>query len=214
MRHILFIEPEAFKKAVDQVIESPKYIHLRSEGNVWDKVLEAIGKWFNRPSNRSYKPMPESPPISGNIWFIIIVIGLLILLYYYMAKTREDTGIKNKILYGEVIHEDTSPEYLFEKAIGFEKDGNYREAVRLYFISILLYMNEKSLCFLNESKTNMEIIKELRRKAFKGVAIFICIGDYFYYIWYGNKEVNEDRLLWYKEKVNDLFMEVKNYVQE
>ncbi|MFZ5967810.1 MAG: hypothetical protein ACOYVK_11640 [Bacillota bacterium] len=214
MRRILFTEPEAFRKVVEQVIDSPKYIHLREKENMWDKILEAIGKWFDRPSNRSYRPMPESPPISENIWIAAVVIGLLVLFYYYVTKVREDTGVKRKVLYGEVIHEDTSPEGLFEKAIGFEKEGNYKEAVRLYFISILLYMNEKSLCFLNESKTNVEIIKDLKRKAFTGVEIFKNIGDYFYYIWYGNKEVNEDKLLWYKEKVNDLFTEVKNYHAE
>lgn len=211
MRHILSIEPEAFKKAIDQVIESPKYIHLKEKENIWNKILEAIGKWLNRPSHRSYSPIPESPPTSGNLWIIIIVIVLFVLLYYYMTKSKEDTRIKKRVLYGEVIHEDTSSKGLFEKAIRFEEDGNYKEAVRLYFISTLLHMNEKSLCFLNESKTNIEIIKELRRKAFKGTEIFKSIGDYFYYIWYGNKEINRDRLLWYKEKVNDLIMEVKNY---
>ena len=211
MRHILFQELESFTKAVDEVIASSKYIHLQDQERIWDKILKAIEKFFEGSPRENYTPIKQSPPILGSLLWTVLIIGLILLLYYYMARVKKGKNLEKKTLYGEVIHENTQHQSLFDKAAAFEKDGNYKEAIRLYFISTLVYMNEKSLFFLDESKTNGEIIKDLKRKAFKGLELFRSIGDYFYYIWYGDKEVNEEKLLWYKEKVKGLFMEVENY---
>lgn len=211
MRSILLPELEAFTEAVDQVFAGSKYMHLQVKENILEKIAEAMANWFQSPVRGDYMGIKQGSSVSGNVWLVALIIGLLVLLYYGVFKKEESQNKGKKILYGEVINEKTKYDGLLDRAVSFERDGNFKEAIRLYFVSILVYMNEKSLSFLDESKTNIEILKELRINGFKGLGLFESIGDYFYYIWYGNKEVTEENLLWYKKKVNDLLMEVKNY---
>ncbi|QEK12681.1 hypothetical protein FQB35_10260 [Crassaminicella thermophila] len=201
---------EIFEKVVDKIIDSSKYMHLKQTENVFKKILERIFEILKKSLNKGYIPSNGSISINQNI-FIIFGIFLIIVLFYYFFKSKSPSVVHKKIIYGETIDDDTTYESLYKKAISCEKEENYKDAVRLYFISMIFYMNEKSLCIMDKSKTNYEIINILKKKNFKGVKVFQDIGDYFYRIWYGNKKIHKEKFVEYKEKIDDLFMEVNKY---
>ncbi len=206
---MMFIpKKEVFEKAIDEVINSSKYIHLQEKENIWEKF-----KIFDKGLEREHTYSHMSSSGSQSIFLIIAFIVLGILLYHVFS-VKKDENTNKKEIYGEEIDEATTYELLCTKAKTFEENNNYKEAIRYYFISILFLMNEKSLCFLDDTKTNDEILKELKIKKFKEVQLFKNAGDYFYYIWYGNKPVMKDRFMYYKKTVNDLFLEVQNYHEE
>lgn len=210
MKNILLPDQQGFEKMVDQIIKSPKYIHLKEKENILDQILEKIAKFLDGIFDHGYGPSTISPSGTQNGFMVVAVLLLLALLFYFF-KSKEHTAIQKKVFYGETIDEDTTYEGLYQKALDCEKEENYRDAVRLHFVSMLFYMHEKSLCFLDDSKTNDEIVSILKEKGFQAVHAFRSIGDYFQYIWYGNKETNQRKFLWYKEKIRDLFVEVNHY---
>ncbi|QXM06277.1 hypothetical protein [Crassaminicella indica] len=201
---------ETFDKAVNKIIDSAKYMHLKEKQNIlkefFEKLLNLLDKVFTKEN--THKSICTDTTQNA---FIIIVILLIVVLIFYLIKQNKYTDIKKKVIYGETIDEETTYDSLYKKAIKCEEQENYKDAIRLYFIGILVMMNEKSLCFLDDSKTNDEMIKVLRGKGFSGVNLFKSIGDYFQYIWYGNKKIDSERFTMYKEQINNLFMEVKNY---
>ncbi|WZL74351.1 hypothetical protein QBE52_06320 [Clostridiaceae bacterium 35-E11] len=210
MKHILLSDQKTFQKAVDEIINSPKYIHLKPTENILDQILEKIIEMLDKIFDHGYKPSTISSTGAQNGFMVVVVTALIVLLFYFL-KSKEAKVRQKKVLYGETIDGDTTYEGLYQKALACEKEKNYRDAVRLHFVSMLFYMNEKSLCFLDDAKTNDEIVWMLKQKGFKAVNIFKNIGDYFQYIWYGDKEIQDKRFLWYKEKIKELFTEVHRY---
>ncbi|MCT4604538.1 MAG: hypothetical protein N4A64_00320 [Marinisporobacter sp.] len=201
---------EIFEKNMNEIINSSKYEHLSEKENLFHKLLEKLGELLEKVFGKGNSPSSISTNTTQNT-FIIVVILLIGVLLFYLTRQNRSIDTRKKVIYGETIDEETTYESLQKKAIQYEKEKNYKDAIRLYFISILVRMNEKSLCFLDDSKTNEEILKVLRDKEFSGGHLFKGIGDYFQYIWYGNKGVEEEGFIWYKNEMNHLFMEVKNY---
>ncbi|WP_053956068.1 hypothetical protein [Inediibacterium massiliense] len=213
MKVMTISSKEVFEKAVDEVIHSSKYMHLQEKESIWEKIVEKILHLLDKGLEKGY-PHSHMNSQGSQSFFIIIAFIFIGILIYYTFSSKQDKDLNKKEIYGEEIDERTTYESLCEKAQNFEKNNNYKEAIRYYFISILILMNEKSLCFLDDTKTNDEIITELKIKKFKEVRLFKNIGDYFYYIWYGDKPVVKERYMNYKETVNDLFLEVYNYHEE
>ncbi|MCT4617960.1 MAG: hypothetical protein N4A62_01010 [Marinisporobacter sp.] len=201
---------EIFEKSINEIINSSKYEHLSEKESLFQKFLKKLGEILDK----IFEKGDTHPSISTNTTqntFIIIAILLICVLIFYFTRQNRSIDTNKKVIYGETIDEETTYESLHKKAIQYEKEKNYKDAIRLYFIGILVSMNEKSLCFLDDSKTNEEILKVLKDKEFSGEHLFKSIGDYFQYIWYGNKGVEEEGFIWYKGQMNHLFMEVKNY---
>ncbi|QZY56414.1 hypothetical protein [Crassaminicella profunda] len=201
---------ETFEEAVNQIIDSAKYMHLKERESIFKKFWEKLGKLLEKIFTKGDTHSSINTNTTQNT-FIIIVILLIGVLIFYLVRQNKYIAENKKVIYGETIDEETTYESLYKKAIQCEQEKNYKDATRLHFISILVSMNEKSLCFLDDSKTNREIIKVLKDKEFSGVYLFKNIGDYFQYIWYGNKEIEKEKFIWYKDQINNLFMEVKNY---
>lgn len=210
MENTLLPSKETFYKVVDKIIDSSKYMHLKEKENILQKILEKLGKFLDRIFETGQGPPRITTYTTQNLFFVFVIIGIIALLYYLLGTKKITVG-KKKVIYGETIDENTTYESLYQRALESEKKENYKDAIRLQFISAILYMNEKSLCFLDDTKTNNEIFKILKHKEFKGAYMFKSIGDYFQYIWYGKKEVHLEKFSWYKEKINNLFVEVKNY---
>ncbi|MEW9123902.1 MAG: hypothetical protein AB2421_14420 [Thermotaleaceae bacterium] len=204
---------ETFEEIIDRLMDSGKYIHLKEKKNLWEKITEKIGKGIGENRPQPYMPSDLNPNNSQFLFFIVVGLILLIIIYRYL-KSNKAIQREQKIIHGEILKEETSRESLFQKAIYYEKEGNFKDAVRLYFIAILFHMHEKSLCYLDDSKTNYEIMKHLSDKGFSKTKEFKKIGDYFYYIWYGNKEVDLSMFSWYKEGIKEISMEVKGYSEK
>ena len=169
---------EVFDQAVEEVLKKSKYLFLRNQyKEMIEKMKETIIKWIKDIlSNMEFggnKIQPSSASISKGLMItgIVFSIMILIILFIYIRKmVRKDTKIKH--ILGEVIDEQTTTETLNEKARKYKAHGDYREAVRYSFIAILFHMNEKNILYLDESMTNKEMVKSLRKNNFKQVTLF------------------------------------------
>ncbi|MCC5908876.1 MAG: hypothetical protein JJT76_00320 [Clostridiaceae bacterium] len=208
MENITFSNKEIFEKAIEKVIDSSKYKHLQEGENIRDGIAERIGEFFSGGSTGGYTSNSISTAGTQNTFFLLFFIVAIALLYYALKSPKSKLK-KEQVIYGEVIDENTTYEGLYKKALLRQQEEKYVEAVRLYFVSLLFYMNEKSLCLLDESRTNAEIIRALHKAEFTKADIFKNISDYFQYIWYGNKEVKELDFQHYRQKIEDLLMEVE-----
>ncbi len=125
------------------------------------------------------------------IIYIILGAGLAYLIYLLFINSDFKANGKK---YTSVDLEDRAPseipktelERLLEAALA---DQNYREAVRIYYLFILKDLSEKKWIRWKKEKTNMHYINEMQDK--KEYSQFNTIVNYFEFIWYGKREINQ-----------------------
>jgi Domain of unknown function (DUF4129) len=81
------------------------------------------------------------------------------------------------------------------KNVDFEKlikdtllSGDYRLAIRYYYLCILKKMSEKSIIDWNPEKTNSDYLYEIKSDSLK--SDFAYVSYLYNYIWYGEFEVD------------------------
>lgn len=212
MANILLSHKENFNKTVDEIINSSKYAHLKE--NLSPEFYERLEDSFNKilPQKRLYSDIGT---VSGQGLFFVVFTLLLIILMIYLINTRKKEFVaEERLIYGEILDQKTNYEGLYEKALEREAHGDFKDAVRLHFISILVHMNEKSLWLLDDAKTNQEILAHLKKKGFRKANVFKGMADYFHYVWYGDKQIDSLAFSDYKEKAQEISMEVKDYCEK
>lgn len=122
----------------------------------------------------------------------LLMVGLLAFLVWIFLKMDSGKLLMEKIKAPETLLSDDEEliqrqdlQQLIDKALA---SGNYRLAVRFYYLLVLQKMSGKDLIDWQVQKTNHEYIFEIEdpqlRKNFRKVT------DIYDYIWYGNFEVD------------------------
>ncbi len=119
--------------------------------------------------------------------------GLLALLIYVFLKIDNARAIihpnHKDVFIGddEEIMNSQDIQSLIDTAL---KEGNYRLAIRYYYLLTLQKLSGKELIDWQVQKTNHEYIYEIKNTQLRGQ--FMRLTDIYDYIWYGNFEVDED----------------------
>lgn len=140
---------------------------------------------------RTKLKMGNMPNLS---WLGYVLMGLLILalvfLIYYLLVNRERTGKKVVPLNLEETAPTEIPltelQKLLQDAIA---KGDYRGAVRIYFIFILRGLSERNWIKWEKEKTNFHYLREMTdRSEYKD---FNKTVSFYEIIWYGKREIDE-----------------------
>lgn len=142
-------------------------------------------------------------PAVGFLWQILRALPYIIaaLVLYFIIKFFLKVNVRNiidgksanpivQISEEEKLIKDKDLPQLIDKAIN---DGNYRLAVRYYYLLILRKLLEKELISWKQEKTNEDYIKEL--KTTKLNTDFKKITYLYDYVWYGNFSIDKNKFL-------------------
>lgn len=160
---------------------------------------------YYEKSEEKTKPKPKSKPnkkseptkiSSGALSFmqiLLIIIGVVILaflIYYFFMRYQEDkNGAKIVTNFDNVAPSEipkTELERRLEEALG---KGDYREAVRIYFIFIIKDLSDKNWIKWEKKKTNISYLIEMRsRPQFE---LFNRSVSVFEVVWYGNYTIDQ-----------------------
>lgn len=131
---------------------------------------------------------------NGLGWLGYVLLGLFVVLLaflvYYFFVNRERDG--KKVV--EMNLEDTAPleipltelERLLQDALS---RGDYRSAVRIYFIFIIRDLSQKNWIRWEKEKTNFQYLREMGGRS--EYADFNQSVSYFEIIWYGKREIDK-----------------------
>jgi aromatic ring-opening dioxygenase LigB subunit len=184
---------EQFDSTIAKILQRPEYARLK--GVVTDFIesaKEAINQWIMNMLEKLDRSNSSIPAVSDKLSTLFILIGLFVIVVVIIfiivkfSKTFEK-NVKVKEILGEKIDDRTTPVSLRHKASAFEKDGDTRQAIRYGFIAILLFMHERRLLYLDETKTNQEIYNYLKKESFLHIKVFEYLADTFNSSWYGHK---------------------------
>lgn len=135
--------------------------------------------------------------------FAITIIGFVLYFLIRFLMTKDGNFFfsrKNKkvAITGEDLHENIHDINFAEVISSFEKQKDYRSAIRYRFLMVLKNLADKKLINWNPEKTNRDYFAELKNADLKDrFSELIYIFDY---VWYGEFEINEDNYNHFKEK--------------
>lgn len=148
----------------------------------------------NSPPPRVSPPRMNPPSIGGLGTFGYILLGLFIaaiafLIFYMFLKAPRD----GKSVGAPIEIEDLDPteipltelQRLLQEALA---NGDYRGAIRIYFIFIIRDLAQKKWIRWEKEKTNFHYLREMSGKA--EFDDFNRSVSYFEIIWYGKREID------------------------
>lgn len=158
----------------------------------------------SRPRNRPTPQTPNAPrlniPNVGSGWLqtlLLIVLGAVFVFVLYKI-IADGSGKKNTRIKKESIEEEIEDhldqielprselEILLEKAL---QHGDFREAVRIYFIFLIKELRTKNWITWEKKKTNSAYLLEMRERPH--FSDFVQSVRIFEIVWYGNRAISE-----------------------
>lgn len=135
--------------------------------------------------------------------FAIILVGFLLyfVIKYLMGKEGNlFFGRKNKKLDIEAqeLHENIHEINFSESIARFEREGDYRSAVRYQFLLILKKLSDQKIINWNPEKTNKDYATELKNSPLNNE--FSELSYIFDYVWYGEFNIDEQSYLKFKHQ--------------
>jgi len=152
-----------------------------------------------------WSSMPWASPVLKLISYVVIIGVVVLLLYLVFRNVSLDLKIKKERLQTDDIDkvgniEDVDIQTLLGRA---RTDGDFRVAVRLYYLGLLKRLHELNVIAWKKDKTNRDYLLELFSKDFYYDDVRQLTNSYEA-VWYGEHIVGADafrRLLAQFEKV-------------
>ncbi len=206
-----------FDKAIYNILQHPEYSHLKSNlENFIEMIKKTLAERISKMFHNVFSNVESAHSISNKLAVVFMIIGLLVIFAIIVIAIikvgkilKKDTRLKE--ILGERIDDKTTPNSLRRKAGSFEKEGDFREAIRYDFIALLLLMHEKNILYLDETKTNEEINNYLKKNNFSMISTFQCLISIFNSSWYGHKLCERNAYENWSNSVNELWSGVIIY---
>lgn len=203
-----------FDSTVHNIFQSAEYRHFKNPlRDVIDNIKRTMKEWFSKWLQRTFSNMSNVKEISETLSTIFMIIGILVIvaiIVIIILKINKGFEKKRRVkeILGEKIDDKTTPLSLRQKASAFIQSGDLRKAIRYEFIALLLLMHEKNLVYLDETKTNEEIYRYLKKNDFSNLFDFRNLIDIFNSTWYGHKTFDENSYDRWDESMKLLWNEV------
>ncbi|MGA9213230.1 DUF4129 domain-containing protein [Kaistella sp.] len=179
------------------------YTTIKPQESLWQKIKKSLRKIWEAIFGKVDPNKTSSYAETIIRIFAVIVFGFVLYFLikfllgkdgnFFFSKKNKKINIANQDLH-ENIHEINFSESI-EK---FEKQKDYRSAVRYQFLLILKKLADKKLINWNPEKTNKDYLSELKTDDLKNS--FKELAYIFDYVWYGEFEVNEESYHNFKQK--------------
>ena len=194
----------SFYEAMQEVLSRPQYDILTGRAvDHQQLIMEALGRAIMGLFERVRLNMPYSPNYNLEaLIFIFVIVAALLLLAVSMGVTyillkrrgrRDDTAASVAAIFDDIENKRFSLSDLLRTSREYAEKNQLRDAVRYYYIAVLVSLDDKRTIRVDKSKTNAQLTKELVLAAPALSEPFVSVVDVFHEAWFGLKGVDEDR---------------------
>lgn len=192
-----------FDEAMYEVLARPKYDILTGRAVDYQQIImEALGRAIIGLLDRVQLnvPDPGAYDLRAMTYVFVIVAAILLLgvamgLTYIILKRRARRARQNSdisAIFEDIANKQYTLPQLLKKSREFADANQLREAVRCYYIAVLVSLENKRTIKVDKSKTNAQLIEEIAQKAPALSSYFALVVDLFQQSWFGFKPVDED----------------------
>lgn len=208
---------EQVKKDVAQIAKEKgeTFVDDRREGNWLQKGLEEFGKRVSDIFRRAEQDVPSTssfpglsiPPEFIMLLWILLGAGVAVALSFlaiHLLRSRGVTRIKRAGLLDEDEPLLSSDEWL-TKGDKLIESGEYREAVRCYYLAKLMRLDQHDVLLFDRHETNWEHYRRFTIRPGKAAEFDLRPTTLrFDYIWYGHEECTRDEAGWFRSQYIEL----------
>ena len=148
--------------------------------------------WWPRLVERLLRRLPGGVGWIGALleWlsyfaFVLVIVGICILIARRFRRSPSFTTNRN---FSVESSRHTDPEIAKAQAHECFQRGEYRQAIRYLYLSLLLNLNRAGLLAYDVAKTNGEYLGEVRVSMSDGAERFASLTQFFERKWYGMEE--------------------------
>jgi hypothetical protein len=175
MKFYLIIEndPDKIRSLLQEILNRPEFSGLRPDGfqAMLNRVFEILRSW------RVYRVFAELlrsfteliarafiDPVTGGALkaLILVLVGIFLILVISVILKRISFNASQTSDQQENVF-NTDPRYYEKEAEEFAKKGEFVEALRHLYLSLLLFFSAKGILDFSHSRTNREIEKLVSR---------------------------------------------------
>lgn len=163
----------------------------------FDKLLRKLFNWEPDPNIDDDQKAPSENSGQQILNYIILAIAVGILLWAIIRLASG--GVGGKLFSGRSAEKDVSDASIddidihainYEHQIALARDrGDYRYAIRLWFLNTLKEMTDRQLLNWKPDKTNMDYFYELNGQPVQQQ--FGEVSRVYDYAWYGERAINQ-----------------------
>jgi len=211
-----------FNSAMREVLKQTKYDKLTGRAFDWKawlkeralellkKILEKInidfGSLFQPGSSGWVSSWINVLRVLGVILAVFIAVRLALYIVKRLRRRNKPGGI-----FEGIDKDNATAGGLLYTASQLAAGGYQRDAVRYCLAAILLALDRKKLYRLNYTKTNGQILRELRGKAPFAAPAFAAAVDVFNAVWFGHRGISQEQFVMYWRESSALVAEVESY---
>ena len=170
---------------ITQYKKNSRYDYKKKESwlkALWERFWEWIGRIMGRDVERAASRSGGSEALNA-----LIAVVAVVLLIFGLSKVKFRSWVTGKgavVEQAYEVEEENIHEIEFDKDIrDAENEGDYRRAVRLWFLKVLKNLSDAELIYWDVNKTNYQYLYEL-----KGTNLyepFVKCVNVFDLVWYG-----------------------------
>lgn len=126
------------------------------------------------------------------VFILALIIFIAIKIFFSIRKNAKNKKQEIEDDIESVIFKMKDFEEIEKQSKEMYENGNYKIALRLLYISMLLYLNKKNIIKINKSKTNRQYLYELKDSNYIYYENVDKFTDAFNYFWYGNNNIDKN----------------------
>ena len=197
----------SFYDAMQEVLNRPQYDILTGRSVDYQQLItEALGRAAISLLERVRLHMPDSPDynIDALIFVFIVAAALLLLatsmgatyLYLKHRKRRgrwDDVSSSVAAIFDDIENKRFSLSDLIRTSQEYAKNNQLRDAVRYYYIAVLVSLDDNRTIYVEKSKTNAQLAQELAAAAPDLFGPFTAVINIFHEAWFGQKSIDDNK---------------------
>lgn len=182
-----FFDTEEWRKTADNV----DYTETFKERKKKDKEKkERKEREFSRKTRK-----PLAIGLFVKVLLIVFIVGVLAVLIYYLLRNTfkvfservPDTKLEEIVENLEDNIHNADFEALIQQAIG---SGQYKLAVRIFYLHIIKALSDKELIKWKKNKTNGHYVREMLQNALGQKFSFLTVV--YEQVWFGQKTIDQN----------------------
>jgi hypothetical protein len=167
------------KRKLAEILQREEYQKPEEkQPSLIEKIIERVMKWLDEMFPRSSTPTSTSNDSGFSSFAFILqmllyalILGAIGFLVYRFAPLFNDLYLfkgkrekKERIVLGEKLAANETPQNLFAEAERLAREGNLRGAIRKGYIAFLCELSDRKIIGLSQHKTNRDYLRDVRKK--------------------------------------------------
>jgi len=164
-----------------------------------ESLIRRFERWLKNWLEDLLGTNENSDWIDNLFYALAVIIITFVIARLVGLQLQLFTRKKGQVLQEFIVGQENIYEIAFDQAIAkAEAQGDYRYAVRLYYLKLLKELTDSGYIRWEPQKTNMQYVQEMTSSPFG--SDFAALTNSFSYCWYGHFEVTPMSYRTFKER--------------